>query len=286
MKKRFAFLLAAVMLLSFAACSGGNDLEAAAREIEKITGETITADDVKQTMEQLEALLGQTVTAQDVVDFTREMYDLAGGETTTEEWPLYDIPAWPVAEGLNWDDFYGENQIDIYVKGSEADMDAWLEELRALGFKGYYWGDDDLEYYSEHYWITLDDSGTGDGAYHLVVRHGDMNLGIPAVIADLFPAYNGDGVLVYDFYEESDGRSCYFFSALGETKEGGQRYLQALKDAGFEPGSDTGSAGAGGCYYKTVDDQKIGYESKEYWDEFDEETGTGSAEFCLTVAPN
>lgn len=288
MKKFLALFLAAVMLLSLAACGGGNGLAAAAREIEAITGEKTTADDVKEAMEQLEALSGEKVTAQDVVDFTREMYELVGGfsdyEPADEEWPFNDIPEWPVTEGLSWANYYGENQIDLFVSGGEAEMDAWLKELRDIGFNGYFWEGDELDYYNNNYHIYLDDRA-GEGEYHLVIRSGDMELGFPAEIQGLFPDYNGDGVLLFSGEEDYDGELCYFFNALGETEEGGQRYLQALKEAGFESGSDSYYSGAGGYYYKTAGGQKIGYASEEYWYEFDEETGTGWADFCLTVAP-
>ncbi len=76
MKKTIALILAALLLFSFVAC-GGNDLAAAAREIERITGEKTTVEDVKQAIEDLEALSGEKVTAEDVVQFTREMYELS-----------------------------------------------------------------------------------------------------------------------------------------------------------------------------------------------------------------
>ena len=76
MKKLIALLLAALMLFSLVAC-GSNDLAAAAKEIERITGEKTTVEDVKQAMEELEALSGEKVTVADVVDFTREMYEFA-----------------------------------------------------------------------------------------------------------------------------------------------------------------------------------------------------------------
>lgn len=289
MKKLYALLLTLTMLLSLAACGGGNDLAAAAREIQEITGEKTTADDVKEAMEQLEALSGEKVTAQDVVDFTREMYEFAGGgdsgEPDDEEWPFDDIPEWPVAEGLSWEDYYGENQIDLFVSGGKDEMNAWLEELRKAGFNGYFWGADDLEYYSENYWIRLDDRGAGENEYHLVITSGDMELGFPEEIQGLFPDYNGDGVLTFGGEEDYDGKTYYLFNALGETEAGGQRYLQALKDAGFESKSDSHYSGASGYYFKSAGGQRLGYESEEYWYEFDEETGTGWADFGLTVEP-
>ena len=116
-----------------------------------------------------------------------------------------------------------------------------------------------------------------------MIRSGDMELGFPEEIADLFPAYNGDGALVYGGMEEYDGKEYYFFQAVGETEEGGKRYLQALKDAGFEPENDYTYSGAGGYYYKTEGGKRIGYASEEYWYELDNATGTGQADFSLTV---
>lgn len=287
MKKFLALLLAAMMLLSLAAC-GGNEYDAAAKEIEEITGEKTTAADVKEAIKELEELSGEKMTAEEFVEFTRSMYALASGdwdeyEPEDEAWPFADIPEWPVAEGLTWEDYYGENQIDVFAKGSEDDINAWVEDLRGAGFKGYYWGGDELEFYIDDYWIYLDDRGTGDGEFHLVIRSGDMELGFPDEIEDLFPAYNGDGALVYGGMEEYDGEKYYFFQAVGETEEGGKRYLQALKDMGFESESDSPYSGAGGYYYKTQGGKRIGYASEEYWYMFDDATGTGQADFSLTV---
>ena len=287
MKKLFALLLAAMMLLSLTACGGG-EYAAAAKEIEAITGEKTTASDVKEAIEQMSALSGEKMTAEEFVEFTRGMYALASGDWSSyepedDEWPFDDIPEWPVAEGLNWEDYYGEDQIDIFAKGSEDDIKAWVEKLRADGFKGYYWGGDELEFYVDNYYIYLDDQGTGDGEFHLVIRSGDMELGIPKELEDLFPAYNGDGALVYGGMDEYDGEQYHYFMAVGETEEGGQRYLQVLKNAGFEPENDYTYFGAGGYYYKTEGGKQIGYASEEYWYEFDDATGTGQADFSLTV---
>ena len=267
-KKLFLLLLVLVMMFSLIACGGKAPSGGKDQPEEKNDGE-VTAEEMEEAMEVLEEL------AEDLEDY----------EPADDEWPFRDIPEWPVAEGLNWGDYYGENQIDIFAKGSEDDMLAWVEALRGADFKGYYWGGDDLEFYIDNYWIYLDDRGTGDGEFHLVVRSGDMELGFPEEIEGLFPAYNGDGALVYGGSEEYDGEAYYFFSAVGETEEGGQRYLQALKDAGFASESDAPYSGAGGYYYKTEGGQRIGYASEEYWYEIDEATGTGWADFSLTVAP-
>ncbi len=293
MKKLLALLLALVLTLSLAACAGGNDLEAAAREIERITGEKTTAEDVKAAMEDLEALSGEKVTAQDVVDFTREMYELLDGddsndgddEPDAEAWPLADIPQWPVAEGLSWNNYYGDDQTDIYVTGGPEEMETWLAELREVGFNGYFWGGKTLYYINENYQVSLDDRGAAEGQYHLVIRSGEMELGLPAELQGLFPDYNGDGAVIYGGSEEYDGVTRYFFTVAGETEEGGQRYLQTLIDDGFVSENDGYYSDAAGYYYKTVDGQQLGYESEEYWYDFDTETGTGEAGFCLSVGP-
>ena len=76
MKKLIALLLAALMLFSLVAC-GGNDLAAAAKEIEKITGEKTTVEDVQEIIDSLELLSDEDVSAEDAVEFVREMYELA-----------------------------------------------------------------------------------------------------------------------------------------------------------------------------------------------------------------
>lgn len=291
MKKLFALALALVMVLSLAAC-GGNDLQAAAREIEKITGETTTVDDVKEAMEQLEALSGEKVTAQDVVDFTRDMYELADGDWSDYEpedkaWPFDDIPAWPVAEGLSYSEYSGK--LAVFVTGGEDEMNAWLEQLRGAGFNGYYWSSQgEMEYYSDNHGIYLDDDRSSEGEFCLMISTGDMELGFPEEIQGLFPEYNGDGVLLFGGAEDfGEGEIGYMFTAVGETEAGGQRYLQALKDAGFQPKyEDSHYYGAGGYYNKTEGGKTIGYASEEYWYEFDDETGTGTADFSLTIPSN
>ena len=290
MKRFLALLLAAMMLLSLAACGGGSsELKQAAEELSEITGETVTVDDVKELMEELEALSGEKVTAADAVEFTRSMYALTTGdwedyEPEDDEWPFDDLPAWPVAEGLDWADYYGDGQIDIFAKGTEEDLQSWLAQLREEGFKGYYWSDDaELEFYREDYWIYLDDRGAGEGEFHLVVRGGAMELGFPEEIAHLFPAYNGDGALVYGGMDEYDGEKYYYFNAVGETEEGGLRYLQTLIDAGFETEDGDYYRAPEGYYYKTQGDLITGYAAEDYWYMLDDATGTGWADFCLTV---
>ena len=288
MKKLLSIILAGLMLLSLAAC-GSNEYEAAAKELTELTGQKTTAQDVKDAIADMEELTGEKMSVEEFVEFTRSMYSLVDGsgadeyEPEDDEWPFNDIPEWPVAEGLNWNNWYGEGRTDLYVKGGIDEMNSWLSELKAEGFGGYFWEGDELEYYSEKYWIRLDDSGAEEGEYHLVITEGDMEIGIPDEIRSLFPSYNGDGVLLFVGSEEYDGETYYMFNALGETEEGGKRYLQKLKDLGFEAKYDSVYSGAGGYYYKTVDGKTLGYASEEYWYMFDNETQTGWADFSLTV---
>ncbi len=76
MKKIIVLLLAVLLMVSLVSC-GNSELKAAAKEIEEITGEKTTVEDVKEAIEELEALSGEKVTAEDVVEFTRDMYELA-----------------------------------------------------------------------------------------------------------------------------------------------------------------------------------------------------------------
>ncbi len=288
MKKILVLMLAAMMLLSFASCTS-NKYEAAAKQLTELTGEKTTANDVKEAIEQMEELTGEKMTVEEFIEFTQGMYQLADGlgeyEPEDDEWPYKDIPEWPVAEGLEWNNYYGEDRIDLYVKGGIDEMNLWLAELKKEGFGGYFWEGDELKYYSEKYWIRLDDRGADEGEYHLIITEGDMKIGFPDEIKSLFPDYNGDGMLLYGGSEDYDGEIYYFFSALGETEEGGKRYLQKLKDLGFEDIYESYYNEPEGYYYKTVNGKTIGYASEEYWYMFDEETQTGSADFCLTVKP-
>lgn len=287
MKKILAILIAGLMLVSLASC-GTNQYEAAAKELTEITGQKTTAEDVKQAIEDMEALTGEKMSVEEFIEFTRSMYSLVDGsglgedEPESDEWPFGDIPEWPIAEELEWNNWYGEDRTDLYVKGGIDEMNSWLAELKAEGFGGYFWEGDELEYYSEKYWIRLDD-GADEGEYHLVITENDMKIGIPDEIRSLFPSYNGDGVLLYNGCDEYEGETYYMFSALGETEEGGKRYLHKLKDLGFEAKYDSDYSGAGGYYYKSVDGKILGYASEEYWYDFDDATQTGWADFSLTV---
>lgn len=287
MKKLLALLLAAVMLFSLVSC-GSNEYEAAAKELTELTGQKTTAQDVKDAIADMEELTGEKMSVEEFVEFTRSMYSLVDGsgageyEPEDDEWPFNDIPEWPVAEGLDWNNWYGEDRTDLYVKGGIDEMNAWLAELKKEGFGGYFWEGDELEYYSERYWIRLDDSGAEEGEYHLVITEGDMEIGFPDEIRSLFPSYNGDGVLLFAGSEEYDGETYYMFNALGETKEGGLRFLQKLKDLGFADDSGYYNEPEG-YYYKTVDGKTLGYACEEYWYMFDDATQTGWADFSLTV---
>ena len=290
MKKLFALILALTVLLSLAACGGGDsELKEAARELEAITGEPVSVEEVKEALADLEEMTGEKVTVEELIEFTRSMYALANGDWTEGEqeddgWPFADIPAWPTTEGLQVYDYY-EGQKNIFVTGGPEEMDAWLSSLRDVGFGGYFWDNEELEYFSMDYCIRLEDRGTEEGQYQLVISENDMTLGIPEEIADLFPAYNGDGVLLYGGSDEYDGETVYYFNALGETKEGGLRYLDTLKAAGFEDIYDSYYFPPEGYYYKTEGGKTFGYAAEEYWYDFDDETQTGWADFCLTVKP-
>ena len=287
MKKILAILIAGLMLVSLVSC-GSNQYEAAAKELTEITGQKTTAEDVKQAIEDMEALTGEKMSVEEFIEFTRSMYSLVDGssagddEPESDEWPFKDIPEWPVAEELEWNNWYGEDRTDLYVKGGIDEMNAWLAELEKEGFGGYFWEGDELEYYSEKYTVRLDDRGAEEGKYHLVITESDITLGYPDEIKSLFPSYNGDGVLLYGGCDEYDGETYYMFNALGETKEGGLRFLQKLKDLGFEADSDYYREPEG-YYYKTVDGKVLGYACEEYWYDFDDTTQTGWADFSLTV---
>ena len=289
MKKILALLLAGLVVLSFASC-GSNEYEAAAQELTKITGQKTTAEDVKEAIADMEALTGEKMSVEEFIEFTRSMYSLVDGsglngeddKPESDEWPFEDIPEWPVAEGLEWNNWYGDDRTDLYVKGGIDEMNAWLAELEKEGFGGYFWAGDDLEYYSEKYIVRLEDRSAEEGEYHLVISKSDVTLGFPEEISSLFPPYNGDGVLVYGGSEEYDGETYYMFNVVGETKEGGLRYLQKLKDLGFESDSDYYREPEG-YYYKTVNGKTLGYACEEYWYMFDDETQTGWADISLTV---
>ena len=287
MKKILAILIAGLMLVSLASC-GSNQYEAAAKELTEITGQKTTAEDVKQAIEDMEALTGEKMSVEEFIEFTRSMYSLVDGsglgedEPESDEWPFKDIPEWPVAEELEWNNWYGEDRTDLYVKGGIDEMNSWLAELEKEGFGGYFWEGDELEYYSEKYIVRLEDRGAEEGKYHLVITESDITLGYPDEIKDLFPSYNGDGVLLYGGCDEYDGETYYMFNALGETKEGGLRFLQKLKDLGFEDDSGYYNEPEG-YYYKTVDGKTLGYACEEYWYDFDDAKQTGWADFSLTV---
>ena len=289
MKKLVVSLLMGIMVFSFTAC--GNEYKEAAEKIEEITGQETTAEDIKEAIEEMEELTGEEMTVEEFIEFTESMYALAEGdwedyEPEDEDWPYKDIPEWPVAEGLNWADYYGEGQIDIFVTGGEDEMNEWLAELRKEGFKGYFWEGDELEYYSDNYWIYLEDRGAEEGQYHIVVREGDMELGYPEELEDYFPEYNGDGALLYGGMDEYDGECYYYFSAIGETEEGALRYFNTLVEKGFETEDGDYYSAPEGYYYKTVGGKTVGYVAEDYWYDFDDETQTGWGDFCLTVEEN
>lgn len=288
MKKLFALLLAAVMVLSLAACSGGGELSKAAKEIEKITGKATTVDDIKEAMEQLEAMSGKKVTAQDVVDFTREMYGLMeddpdndgddGDKDTpdSDEWPLADVPAWPVTEDLFWGTRGGN--MEISVKGSESDLQTWAQNLKQAGFAGYV-GNYDSGFLSSKYRLWVDNNNAGDG-YVIEVRipEDEVIFGLPDELKGLFPEYVGEGTLIYGWDEDYDGMKAYYFDVYGETEEHCRDYIAALEAAGFvNQYPDSTYTGGGGYFFKEVDGKKLGYQVEEYW--YD----TGYAEIVLTV---
>ena len=186
MKKLLALLLTLALLFSLAACGGGGDdktpsgedktqtssgemsLEEAAKEIEKITGEPMTADEVKEAMEQLAESTGKEVTAQDLVNMTRELQELdeemnEGDETAG--WPtdgygaLIPEPDWEYRILSNDDKRF----LIAYDDVSVDDLKAYAEKLEAAGFdtnaksagEGDFWNwqagnGDGLKAYVEH----------------------------------------------------------------------------------------------------------------------------------------
>ena len=139
MKKLLALLLAAMMIFSLAACGGGgaNSLEAAAQEIEKITGEKTSVEDVQQIIDELSALSSEEVTPQDAVDFIREMYELSDDLVNeTDGWPTDGYGS--LIPEPDWEYEIRENKEGSFIVG--FDEKSWnealpyIEKLKEAGF--------------------------------------------------------------------------------------------------------------------------------------------------------
>ena len=275
--------LALILLLGLAACGGNAELAKAAKEIEEITGQKTTPQDVQEAIDQMSALSDKKVTAQDIVDLARGADALANGldmETPSEEWPLPDIPAWGTADGLFWSEEEGEYTIS--VQGGDAERTQWAAELEKAGFKGF---DEqpDLHYYKDGYEVELDENY--GGSYRITISKDRVQTGLPEEIASLFPEYNGDGVLTFNGKDEQDGVQYYTFSAMGETREGAARYVQALIDAGFTEDDEGGYyEPPTGYYYKPAGGKKLGYQVEEYWYSWNEDAGKGWGDVYLSIA--
>ena len=154
---------------------GENEYAAAAKQIEEMTGEKTTADDVKKAIEELEQTSGEKMTPEEFVAYTRELnerwYD---PDIADNEWPFKDLPRWPnEKKGWFWNDQHGENRVDVFVIGDEKYMDQWLEELRAIGFDGEFDAEEEvLDYRKDDYHISLITEYVGQNEYHIVVTKG------------------------------------------------------------------------------------------------------------------
>ena len=297
MKKILTITLIISMIITITAC-GGSSYDRAASEISRISGQKVTAADVKESIKQMEKMTGKKIKPEELVEFYKDMSSLADGLTgdggsfwdsgsgSHEEWPpLKDIPKWAESEAVSWNNYQNEDHYSILAGGSEEVLSDWIKALEDKGFKGFNAGYE-AEYHTKNCSIYIDEhENSDDYNYYITIETNRENeIGFPDELKGVMPEYSGDGVLFcVDTYEESEDEIYYTFSVVGESDEGALRYIDTLLKEGFTEEDAEYYNPPWGHYQKTEGGKKYMYMAEEYWYEYNSETGTGIADFSVFV---
>lgn len=300
MKKLFALLLALMMVLSLAACGGGDDDKTPSGDSDQqsensgqLTQEDL--DDVDKALDMLEALKPE---GWDENNYGAYIYDVWDEEFLPDCLPgpvdgvkvdqtflkdySHDVMNGDYSVGpLNYESYEDYREYGVRFYATEAQLDAYLDALRAGGFSGGQVSDRDSEWWEFYFsnndgWFVYiffntndNEDGEFDGAASVHATSDVFPL--PASIAaDGIPLpqrgmSNNDYTKYYtvfdtnydevDFDLSSDSLSDqgeYFsawFSYYGTEIQDAKDYAQTLAGEGWELQHESESDG---CYYSTL----------------------------------